>query len=75
MVDPGATNSFTHGEVIQKLNATTVDNPVMRITLADGSYIDCSTFVPLYLKLCGDLYKSPPGVSKTLHVGYCVLLN
>ena len=50
----------------------------MRVTLADGSFIDCSTAVPLYLKLCGT-YTKIPLESKTVHVGchvlYCVLPN
>ena len=44
----------------------------MRVTLADDSCIDCSTAVPLYLKLCGNLQSSSSGVSKTVYIG-CVL--
>ena len=51
----------------------------MRITLADSSYIDCSTVFPLYLKLSGKLQQSPSGVSETVHIGCsvfcCVLPN
>ena len=55
MVDSGAPNSFVQSEVVQQLNTTTVDIPAMRISLADGSYIDCSTAITLYLKLYGNL--------------------
>ena len=48
MVDSGATNSFEHSEAVQSLNATTVDIPAVIVTLADGSYVDCSTAVPCY---------------------------
>ena len=51
----------------------------MRVTLADSSFIDCSTAFPLYLKQCGNLQSCSSGVSKTVHVGclvlYCVLPN
>ena len=45
----------------------------MRDTLADGSYIDFSTAVPLYFKLCGRFQLYSSGVSKMAHVGCCVL--
>ena len=51
MVDLGATNSFVHNEVVYYLNATTVDMPATRATMADSSYVDCSTAVTIYLKL------------------------
>ena len=41
----------------------------MRVTLADGSFINYSTVVPLYLKLCGNLQSCSSGVSKMVHVG------
>ena len=47
----------------------------MRITLADGSYIDSSTVVPLSLKLCANLQSCSSGVSKTVHVGCHVLCH
>ena len=50
-MDSGATNSLVHSEVLQFINATTVDVPAMTVTLADGSYVNCSTAVPLYIKL------------------------
>ena len=56
-----------------------MDIVVIRVTLADSSYIECFTAVPLYLKLCGNLQLCPSGVSETVHIGYhvlyCVLLN
>ena len=45
----------------------------MRVTLADGSFIDYSTVVPLYLKLCGNLQLYSSGVFKIVHVGCHVL--
>ena len=51
MVDSGATNSFVHSEVFQQLNTTTVYVPAMRVTKADNLFINCSTAIPLYLKL------------------------
>ena len=42
MVDSRATNTFVHSMVIQELNAIAVDIPAMRVTLDDGSYVDCS---------------------------------
>ena len=45
----------------------------MRVTLFDGSFVDCSSAVPLYLKLCGSLQLCSPGVSKMVHVGCHVL--
>ena len=68
MVDSGDTNSFVYSEVVQYLNATTVDVPAMRVTLPDGSYVDCSTAIPFYLKLCVNLQQSTFGVFETLHV-------
>ena len=47
----------------------------MRVTLADSSYVDYSTAVPLYLKLCGNLQSYSSGVSKMVHVGCCVLCH
>ena len=47
----------------------------MRVTLADGSYIDCSIAGPLFVKLCGILQKSSSGVSDTVHVGCSVLYH
>ena len=47
----------------------------MRVTLADGSFIDCSTAVPLYLKLYGNLQLCSSGVSKMVHVGCHVLCH
>ena len=38
---------------------TTVDIPAMRVTLADGSFVDCSTAIPLYPKLRG-IYNHVP---------------
>ena len=45
----------------------------MRVTLADGLFIDCSTTIPLYLKLLGNLQLCSSGVSKMVHVGCHVL--
>ena len=75
MVDSGAFNCFMHSKVIQHLNATTVDVLAIKFTLADGSYIDCSTAATLYLTLYGNLHNSPFGVSKTVYVGcyVCVM--
>ena len=51
----------------------------MRVTLADDSYIDYSTSVTFYLKLCGNLQQSPSTVYETAQVGCsvlcCILLN
>ena len=47
----------------------------MSVTLADASQIDCSTAVPLYLKLCGNLQLWPSEVSEMVNVGCCVLCN
>ena len=51
----------------------------MRVTLADGSYVDCSTAIPLYFILCGNLQLSSYGVSKMVHIGCrilcCILPN
>ena len=55
MVDFGATNSFIHSEIVWYLNATNVDVLAVRVTLANGSYIDYSIAVPLNLKLYGNL--------------------
>ena len=52
-----------------------MDIPAMRVSLSDGSYIDRSTAAPLYLKLYGNLYKSPSGVSKPIHIGCHVLYH
>ena len=49
MVNSGANNSFVKSYVVQQLNATTVDVPAMRVTLADGSYVDCSNAFPFIL--------------------------
>ena len=53
--------------------------PAIRITLADGLFIYCSTAIPLCLKLCGNLQSCSSGVSKMVHVGChilsCVLPN
>ena len=74
MVDSGATNSFVHREVVQYLNITTGAGPAVRVTLANGSYIDCSIPIPLYLKLHRNLqYKSYSRVSETVHVGFHIL--
>ena len=47
--------------------------------MADGSFIDFSTAIFVYLKLCGDLQLCFSGVSKMVHIGchvlYQVLLN
>ena len=79
MVDSGATNRFVYSEVVQQVNATTVDVFAMRVTLADSSYIDFFIAIPLYLKICGNIQSSPSGMSKTVYVGcralYCVLPN
>ena len=32
-------------------------------------YFDCSTAIPLYLKLGGNFQSSPSGVSKTAYIG------
>ena len=72
MVDSIDTNSFMHSLVIHKLNSTTVDVQPIRVNLANGSYIDYSIAISLYLKLCGNLYKSFSGVSQMVYVG-CVL--
>ena len=45
----------------------------IRATLADSSYIDYFTAVPLYLKLCGDFQSCSSGVFKTVHIGCKVL--
>ena len=74
MVDSGATNSFVHSEVIHLLNTITVDTPAMRVTLADNSYVNCSTALPLYLKLCGYLQQSLSGVSEPVNVGCSVFV-
>ena len=51
----------------------------MRVTLSDGLFVDCSTAVTLYLKLCGNLQLCTYGVSKIVHIGChvlrCVLQN
>ena len=45
----------------------------MRVTLAYSSFIDCSTVVPLYLKLYGDLQSRSSGVSTPVYMGCNVL--
>ena len=75
MVDSGATNSFVHSQVAQWLNAATVDIPAIRATLADSSFIDYSTAVPLYLKLCGNLQLCSSRVSKMVQIGCHVLCS
>ena len=52
-----------------------MDIPAIKVTLADGSVVDCSTAVPLYLKLCGNLQSCSSGVSKMVHVGCLVLYH
>ena len=51
----------------------------MRVTLADGSYIDWSTTFTLFLKLCGNLLSSLSGLCKIVdvvcHVLHHVLPN
>ena len=54
---------------------TTVDIRAMRVTLTDGSFVDCSTAIPLYLKLCGNLQSCSSGVSEMVHVGCGVLCH
>ena len=48
--------------------------PAIRVTLADGSYVDCSTADPYYLKLYGSLQSFSSGVPKMIYVG-CVLCH
>ena len=67
MVDSGAINSFVHCKFVQQLNTTTVDAPDMGVSLADGSYIDCSIFIPLYLQLC-EIYNKVPLKSLKLYM-------
>ena len=45
----------------------------MRITLADGSFVDCSTAIPLYINLYGYLQSCSSGVPETLYVVCYVL--
>ena len=40
----------------------------MRVTLVDSSFIDCSTAIPLYLKLCRNLQLYSYGVSEMVHI-------
>ena len=47
----------------------------MQVTLINDSFIDCSTAVPLYLKLRGNLQLWPSEVSKMVNIGCCVLCN
>ena len=47
----------------------------MKVTLAYSSFIDCSTAVPLYLKLYGYLQLCSSGVSKMVHIGCRVLCH
>ena len=49
--------------------------PAMRVTLADGSYIDCFTAVPLYLKLCINLHNSPSAMLESVHIGCNILCH
>ena len=52
-----------------------MDVKATRITLDDGSCIDYSTAIPLYLKLCEDLQSCSSGKSEMKHVGCHVLTN
>ena len=45
----------------------------MRVTLAECSFVDCSTAVSLYLKMCENLQLCSYGVSKIVHIGCYVL--
>ena len=73
MVDSRATTSFVHSEVLQLINAKTVDILTIRVTLANGSYIDYSTAFPLYIKLSRNLQLNSSRESKTVHVGCYVM--
>ena len=55
MVGYRATNRFVHNEIVQYLNAITMDVPAMRVILADVSFINCSNSFPVYLQLCRNL--------------------
>ena len=50
-----------------------MDVPAIRFILADGSFVDCSIAIPLYIKLYGNLQSHSSGVSKLVHIGCCVL--
>ena len=50
-----------------------MDIPAIKVTLDDGSFIDCSTAVTLYLKLYGNLQSCSSGASETVHVACHVL--
>ena len=52
-----------------------MDVLVIRVTLADGSFVDCSTIVPLYLKLCGNLQLYYFGVFTKVYVVCHVLCH
>ena len=45
----------------------------MRVTLADGSFVDCFTAIPLYLKPSVNPQSRSFGVSEMVHVGCSVL--
>ena len=45
----------------------------MRVTLADGSFVDHSTAIPLNLKLYGNSQLYSSGVSEMVHLGCYVL--
>ena len=45
----------------------------MRLTLADGLFVNCSTAVPLNLKVCGNLQSCSSRVSEMVHLGCHVL--
>ena len=47
----------------------------MRVTLSDGSFVYCSTTIPLYLKLYRNLHSYSSGVSKIVDVGSHVLCH
>ena len=47
----------------------------MRVTLADGSFVNCSIAIPLYLKLYGNSQSYSSRVLKIVHVGCHVLCS
>ena len=54
-----------------------MDILAIRVTLADGSFVDCSTAILLYLKLCGDLQSYSSELSKMVYVAchiLCIIL-
>ena len=57
------------------MNVTNVDILAMRVTLADGLFVDCSTAVPLYLKLCGNLQSYSSGVFEMVFTGCHILCH